>query len=162
MLETDGEAIDANHFISLVRRAIAEVRGSGVDDFDSWLDAHHEFITKAVSLVRVVDVNRAAISLNAASGRRGTVLVVTGGFHTAPDALKALLAGADVVHLCSVLLREGPDVIQTLLSEMGNWLEEKEYDSIAQLKGSVSQRNAPNPAGFARANYMKLLDSWEM
>jgi PAS domain S-box-containing protein len=56
--------------ISLVRRAIAEVRASGVDDFDSWLDAHHEFITTAVSLVQVVDVNRAAISLNAASGRR--------------------------------------------------------------------------------------------
>ncbi len=56
--------------ISLVRHAIAEVRASGVVDFDSWLDAHHEFITKTVSLVRVVDVNRAAISLNAAAGRK--------------------------------------------------------------------------------------------
>jgi two-component system cell cycle sensor histidine kinase/response regulator CckA len=56
--------------ISLVRQAIAEIRASGVDDFDAWLDAHHDFITKVVSLVQVVDVNRAAISLNAASGRR--------------------------------------------------------------------------------------------
>ncbi len=56
--------------ISLVRHAIAEVRASGVGDFDTWLDAHHEFITTAVSKVRVVDVNRAAISLNAASGRK--------------------------------------------------------------------------------------------
>jgi PAS domain S-box-containing protein len=55
--------------ISLVRRAIAEVKARGVEDFASWLDAHHEFVTQALALVRVVDVNRAAINLNAAASR---------------------------------------------------------------------------------------------
>ena len=76
------------------------------------------------------------------------------------DALKALLAGADVVHLCSVLLREGPGVIEDMLAAMKHWLEEKEYDSVTQLKGSVSEQRAPNPAGYARANYINVLENW--
>ena len=93
-------------------------------------------------------------------GRIDCGIAVTGGFHTTEDALKALLAGADVVHLCSVLLREGADFIRAMLSDMTQWMEEKEYDSVSQLKGSVSQRNAPNPAGYARANYIDVLQNW--
>ena len=93
-------------------------------------------------------------------GRIDCGIAVTGGFHTADDALKALLAGADVVHLCSVLLREGADVIETMLATMTRWLEDREYESVSQLKGSVSQRNAPNPAGYARANYIDVLQNW--
>ena len=93
-------------------------------------------------------------------GHTDCSIAVTGGFHTAADALKALLAGADVVHLCSALLQQGPGLISTLLADMQRWLEEKEYTSIDQLRGSLSCRHAPNPADYARANYIDVLDSY--
>jgi dihydroorotate dehydrogenase (fumarate) len=88
-------------------------------------------------------------------------IAVTGGFHSASDALKALLAGASVVHLCSVLLNEGPVVITDMLFELDEWLEEKEYQSVRQLRGSVSAQNAPNPADYARANYIDVLQNYQ-
>jgi dihydroorotate dehydrogenase (fumarate) len=93
-------------------------------------------------------------------GQSNCDIAVTGGFHNAADALKALLAGANVVHLCSVLLREGPGALSTILDDMRAWLEEKEYDSIEQLRGSVSQRHAPNPSQYARANYIDVIDNY--
>ncbi len=89
-------------------------------------------------------------------------LAVTGGFHTAADALKALLAGADVVHLCSALLQQGPGLIETLLADMQRWLEDKEFTSVEQLRGSLSYRHAPNPSDYARANYIDVLDSYSV
>ena len=87
-------------------------------------------------------------------------LAATGGFHGFQDVLKALLAGADVVHLCSVLLKGGPGVIQDILGGMSHWMEDKEYESVQQLKGSLSHQNAVNPAGYERENYMEVLDSY--
>ncbi|RLT93128.1 MAG: dihydroorotate dehydrogenase-like protein [Ketobacter sp.] len=88
-------------------------------------------------------------------------LAATGGFHGFQDALKALLAGADVVHLCSVLLKGGPEVIQDVLRGMSQWMEDREYQSVQQLKGSLSHQNAVNPVGYERENYMDVLDSYQ-
>lgn len=93
-------------------------------------------------------------------GRCDCNIAVTGGFHGADDAMKALLAGADVVHLCSVLLNESPAVMSDMLGAMDRWMEEREYESAAQLKGSLSQSRAPDPAQYARANYLKVLDNY--
>jgi dihydroorotate dehydrogenase (fumarate) len=87
-------------------------------------------------------------------------LAVTGGFHHAEDVLKALLAGANVVHLCSALLNHGPGHISSLLDAMSRWLEEREYSSVRQLQGSLSIGKAIDPGAFARANYLKALDSY--
>lgn len=87
-------------------------------------------------------------------------LAVTGGFYSASDVLKAMLAGADVTHLCSVLLRHGQEHIGVILKDLQQWLEENEYDSLAQLKGSLSRRHAPDPAAFERANYLSVLHSY--
>lgn len=87
-------------------------------------------------------------------------LAATGGFHGFQDCLKALLAGADVVHVCSVLLKGGPSIVQVILDAMQQWMEEKEYQSIQQLKGSLSYEKAVNPAGYERANYLEVLDSY--
>jgi dihydroorotate dehydrogenase (fumarate) len=87
-------------------------------------------------------------------------IAVTGGFHNADDVLKALLAGASAVHLCSVLLREGPAALTQILNDMSQWLDENEYESVQQMRGSVSQRNAPNPAQYARANYIDIIDNY--
>jgi dihydroorotate dehydrogenase (fumarate) len=87
-------------------------------------------------------------------------LAATGGVHTAEDALKMLLAGADVVHLASALLKHGPQVLSEMLAGIKRWLEEREYVSVAQLKGSMSQQNSPNPSTFARAAYLHVLDTF--
>ena len=86
-------------------------------------------------------------------------IAVTGGLHTYEDILKALFAGADITHLCSALLQNGPEHLSILLQQMGEWLERNEYSSVKQLKGSISQQHAIDPAAFERANYISVLDS---
>ncbi len=93
-------------------------------------------------------------------GSTGLSLAATGGVHTAEDALKMLLAGADVVHMASALLKRGPRALGDVLAGMTHWLEEREYTSVAQMKGSLSQQNSPNPSAFARAAYLNTLDSF--
>jgi dihydroorotate dehydrogenase (fumarate) len=93
-------------------------------------------------------------------GRTKLSLAVTGGFHETPDVLKALLAGADVVHLCSVLLKQGAGRLREILTELEQWLVEHEYESISQLKGSVSQQHAIDPSAYERANYVQVLDNY--
>ena len=93
-------------------------------------------------------------------GRTEMSLAVTGGFHNAPEVIKALLAGADVVHLCSVLLQHGVGRVSQILAEVQDWLVAHEYESIQQLKGSVSQKNARDPSAYERANYVQVLDNY--
>jgi dihydroorotate dehydrogenase (fumarate) len=82
--------------------------------------------------------------------------------HDHLDALKLLLAGADVTMTASALLLHGPGWMETAVSGIAAWMEEREYASVEQLKGSMSWRGAPNPAAFARANYMETLASYEL
>ena len=93
-------------------------------------------------------------------GRTGLTLAATGGVHNADDVLKMLLAGADVVHMASALLRRGPQVLKEVLDGITRWMEAREYDSVEQLKGSMSQQNLPDPCAFARASYLHALDSF--
>ena len=94
-------------------------------------------------------------------GRVSCSLAITGGIHSTEDIVKALLAGADVTYLCSVLLQHGPQHLGTLLKELNTWLDEHEYSSVAQLKGSISQQHAADPAAYNRANYVNVLDSFK-
>jgi dihydroorotate dehydrogenase (fumarate) len=87
-------------------------------------------------------------------------LAATGGVHTAEDALKMLLAGADVVHLASALLKRGPQALSEVLQGITDWLTEREYTSVTQMKGSMSQQNSPNPSTFVRASYLHVLNSF--
>ena len=93
-------------------------------------------------------------------GRIGANLAATSGIHRATDALKLLMAGADVTMLCSVLLRRGIAHIRVMEREMREWMEEHEYESVEQLKGSMSQKNCPDPSAFERAQYMRALSTY--
>lgn len=93
-------------------------------------------------------------------GRVKASLAATGGAHTAEDALKLLLAGADCVMLASSLLKKGPKHVAALVSGVEKWLTAREYDSVEQMKGSLSQQACPDPAAFERTNYMKALTSY--
>ncbi|MEW5893593.1 MAG: dihydroorotate dehydrogenase-like protein [Pseudomonadota bacterium] len=93
-------------------------------------------------------------------GRTQLSLAATGGVHGPDEALKMLLAGADVVHLASCLLQHGPERLSQILHGIEAWLREREYASVRQLKGSMSQRNLADPAAYARAGYKRVLDSY--
>jgi dihydroorotate dehydrogenase (fumarate) len=90
----------------------------------------------------------------------GLSLGATGGIHTADDAIKLLLAGADVVHLCSTLLKNGAPQIARILNGLTEWMEEQGFESIADVRGRVSALAVPNPADFERANYVNIIDSY--
>jgi len=87
-------------------------------------------------------------------------LAGTSGIHRATDVLKMLMAGADVTMLCSVLIRHGIPHIQVIERDMMTWLEEREYLSVQQLRGSLSQKNTDNPSAFERAQYMRAISSY--
>ncbi|MCK6544515.1 dihydroorotate dehydrogenase-like protein [Myxococcota bacterium] len=93
-------------------------------------------------------------------GRVNASLAATSGPHTADDVLKLLLAGADAVMMASAILKHGPEYIRTVEAAIARWLEEREYVSLEQMKGSMSQENSPDPQAFERANYMHALTSY--
>jgi dihydroorotate dehydrogenase (fumarate) len=93
-------------------------------------------------------------------GRIGANLAATSGIYHGVDALKMIMAGADITMLCSVLLRYGIDHIQVLEREMREWMEDHGYESIEQIKGIMSQKNCPDPGAFERAQYTRALKSY--
>jgi dihydroorotate dehydrogenase (fumarate) len=70
------------------------------------------------------------------------------------------MAGAHAVQMVSELLENGPEQIKPVVDGLAQWLEEHEYDPLAQARGSTSHEKPPNPGAFERANYMKVLQSW--
>jgi dihydroorotate dehydrogenase (fumarate) len=93
-------------------------------------------------------------------GRVDASLAATGGAHTPEDVLKLLLAGADCVMLASSLLTRGPNHVGALVKGIEAWMSERDYTSVAQMKGSLSQQSCPDPDAFERANYMRALKSY--
>lgn len=85
---------------------------------------------------------------------------LTSGVHAATDIIKAMMAGASVTMVASNLLMHGIHQATTLLKETEQWMQEHEYESIEQMKGSMSQQSVANPASFERANYLKVLSSY--
>jgi dihydroorotate dehydrogenase (fumarate) len=90
-------------------------------------------------------------------GRVPADLAATTGIHSGIDAAKVLLAGATVTMMTSALLRNGADHVRVVEDELVAWAEQHEYDSVAQLRGSASQRHVADPAAFERANYIEVL-----
>jgi dihydroorotate dehydrogenase (fumarate) len=94
-------------------------------------------------------------------GRIRANMAATSGIHQATDVLKMLMVGADVAMLCSVLLRHGIERIRLIERGMRQWMGEHEYESVRQMKGSMSQQNCANPAAFGRALYISTLQSYK-
>jgi dihydroorotate dehydrogenase (fumarate) len=90
-------------------------------------------------------------------GKLRANLAATSGIHRASDVLKMLMAGADVTMLCSTLIRHGARQIGVIERDLAAWMEEHEYSSVAQLKGSMSQKNCAEPSAFERAQYMRAI-----
>jgi dihydroorotate dehydrogenase (fumarate) len=93
-------------------------------------------------------------------GKLAADFALTSGVHTHEDVMKAMMSGAKVAMMASHLLHNGEQVIPSLLNEMQEWMEQREYQSIQQMQGSMSQKFVKEPAAFERANYMKVLGSY--
>lgn len=92
-------------------------------------------------------------------GRIKANLAATSGVHAAEDVIKLLMVGADVTMLCSTLLRNGISHLRHIEEGLVNWMEEHEYESVGQMKGSMSQLRCPDPSAFERAQYMRAVKS---
>ena len=95
-------------------------------------------------------------------GKLKASLAATSGIHTAEDVLKLTMAGADVTMMCSALLINGPAHIGEVLKDVERWMKEHEYESIEQMKGSLSYKSIAEPSAYERANYMKALNRYKL
>jgi dihydroorotate dehydrogenase (fumarate) len=93
-------------------------------------------------------------------GRVGASLAASTGMHGFEDMLKLLLAGADVTMTASAVLRNGPRHVAAMLEGLRRWMDEHEYSSVEQLKGSMSQEHCPDPSALERVNYMRTITSY--
>jgi len=87
---------------------------------------------------------------------------ISGGVHTVEDAIKALMSGATTVQMVSALLQHGPSHLMKVIVGVYNWMEEHEYGSVEELRGCMSYRKCPDPSGYERANYLRVLQTWQV
>ncbi|MEK6768743.1 MAG: dihydroorotate dehydrogenase-like protein [Gemmatimonadota bacterium] len=95
-------------------------------------------------------------------GRLDVDFAVTGGVHTAKDVLKSMMAGAKVAMLTSALLKHGIEHLRVVRRDVVEWMEAHEYESIAQMRGSMSQLAVANPGAYERGNYLRVLSSYPL
>ncbi len=94
------------------------------------------------------------------SGTVSCSLAANGGVHSVEDVVKAVMTGADCVQLTSALLKNGAGYVTTLREGLAKWLEQNEYDSLRQMRGSMNIKRIPDPRALSRAHYMHLLGAW--
>jgi dihydroorotate dehydrogenase (fumarate) len=144
-------------------RKINEAGAAGLVLFNRFyqpdLDIEALEVVPSIELSRSSDLRLPLRWIAILFGRIKADLALTGGVHTHADALKAVMAGARVAMLASSLIAHGPAHLTSLLIEMRRWMEEYEYTSITQMRGSMSQRAVADPATFERANYLRALNS---
>lgn len=87
-------------------------------------------------------------------------LAATSGIHTSQDVIKLVMAGADVTMMCSALLMHGVGHINKVKGELSQWLESHEYESLAQMQGSMSASKIGLSSGYERAQYMKAITNY--
>jgi len=124
------------------------------------IDVRDQQVVRTLSLSSSMELLPRLHALAILSGRTRLSLGVTGGVHTGLDALKAVMCGADGVQMVSALLKEGPKQLLSARAELEWALEENEYDSLAQVKGSMSLTRCPDPKAYERINYMHILQNW--
>lgn len=142
-------------------RRLREVGADGIVLFNRFyqsdLDLERLEVTPRLELSRSYDLLMPLTWTAIMFGRVDLDLALSGGVHTHLDVLKALMAGATVVQVASELIKHGPGRLIDLLSELRTWMGEREYHSVEQLRGSMSQRRVGEPEAFLRANYVKTL-----
>lgn len=154
------------YFSSLpdMARRMEEAGAEGLVIFNRYLQPHLDLekmeVTPHLELSRPPEARLALQWIAILYGQVRASLAHSTGIHTAADVARSLLAGADVTMMTSALLTHGPGLLEDVRGQLVSWMEANEYESVRQLRGSMSRMNGPDPGAFERANYMKALQSW--
>jgi dihydroorotate dehydrogenase (fumarate) len=114
-------------------------------------------VTPSLSLSTPAELRLPLRWIGILHGQLPVSLAASSGIHSGLDAVKALLAGADVAMTTSALLRNGPEHLANMEAELRQWLERHGYESVAQIRGAASRQTAADPAAYERANYIRTL-----
>ena len=125
------------------------------------IDVEKMEVTPNLTLSVPTDMRLALHWIGILFGRVRCNLAATSGIYQATDAIKMIMAGADVTMLCSALMRHGIPHIQRIEMEMVAWLEKHGYNSLGEIKGVMSHKNASDPSAFERAQYVRGLSSYK-
>ncbi|MEP7034741.1 MAG: dihydroorotate dehydrogenase-like protein [Dermatophilaceae bacterium] len=157
-------AVKIGPYYSALGHVAARLTNAGADGlvlfnrfYQPDIDPKTRKVTPALVLSSSVELRLPLRWTAILSGRVEASLAVTTGVHTGADAARCLLAGADVAMMTSALLENGPEHVAAVENELVAWAMESGFESVSQLKGSVSQRNTADPSAFERANYMAAL-----
>ena len=123
-------------------------------------DIETRTVVPSLTLSRPDEIRLPLLWIALLYGRVSASLAATTGVHSAVEAIKYLMAGADVVMSTAALLQQGPTFFARLLGEMTDWMDKKGYESVDQMRGSMSQQAVMDSTAFVRANYIKVLESY--
>jgi dihydroorotate dehydrogenase (fumarate) len=161
-------AVKLSPFFTSVAHFVKMLEGAGADSvvlfnrfYQPDLDIEALEVAPSLSLSSSSTLRLRLRWLALLSSQVSMPLAVSGGVHTAEDAIKATMAGASAVQMVSALLLHGPAHLKAVRLGMIQWLEEHEYESLEQMRGSMSLTKCPNPQAFERSNYMRVLAGWK-
>ncbi|MDA8164833.1 MAG: dihydroorotate dehydrogenase-like protein [Desulfobacteraceae bacterium] len=157
-------AVKLSPFFTALPNFVSRLEETGVDG----VILFNRFYQPDIAIEELEPVSRLRLSTSAElllrlrwlallSGRVRLSLGVTGGVHTATDAVKAIMAGAHAVQMVSALYQRKPEHLGTVKAELARWLEEHEYDSVEQMRGSMGIEHTPDTGALERANYIRVL-----
>jgi dihydroorotate dehydrogenase (fumarate) len=160
-------AVKLSPFFSSLANFIRKIDSVGVDGlllfnrfYQPDIDVEHLELRRVVGLSTSAELLLRLRWLAILFGRVSSPLAVTGGVHTATDAVKSIMAGASACQMVSALLHHGPQYLATVRRDLSQWLEENEYESLRQMQGSMSLSRVTDPGAYERANYAKILQTW--
>lgn len=128
--------------------------------YDADIDVQELQVTRALHLSTSAELSLRLRGIAAVAPFVRGSLAATGGVHTAIDVVKSTMAGAHATQMVSALLQNGPNHLSTVRKDLEAWMEENEWPSLAEMRGNMSVDKIPNPQAYARANYMRMLQSW--
>jgi dihydroorotate dehydrogenase (fumarate) len=160
-------AVKISPFFNALAHFAARLDAAGADGivlfnrfYQPDIDPENLTVVPSLQLSRASELSLRLRWLAILSGRVRASLAATGGVHDGVDAIKAVMAGAHAVQMVSALLARGPEYLAVVRNEMAAWLEEHEYSSLAEARGSMNLLGCPDPAAYERANYMLIMQSW--
>lgn len=161
-------AVKLSPFFSSIGNMCQRLDDEGVDGlvlfnrfYQPDFDIENLEVISQLQLSQSMEIRLPLLWIAVLYGKLNTSLAATRGVTSHDEIIKYIMAGADAVMVTSALLRHGIPYARQMLRELESWMEERDYRSVAQMKGSMSQKNVADPHAFERANYIKLLNSWK-
>jgi dihydroorotate dehydrogenase (fumarate) len=162
-------AVKLSPFYSSLPHLVGKLQASGADGvilFNRFYQPDIDIeLMETVPHLQLSDSSELPMRLRwiaALYGNVRTDLILSGGVHTAADAIKGLMAGATGVQLVSSILKNGTAHVATMRNELIHWMQEHGYESLDELRGSMSMQHCPDPEAFERTNYMRILQGWQI